>query len=123
MLFAIILFFTSMPAWAATDLETAVAKDISGLIDDTVNEGEQTATLIHKNGEPQVRCTVSVQRLNPKLRWAFCRVDFKVEYEDQSDIRECKLLYSFDPKKVLSSLERSGNSFQDCIESLGESIE
>lgn len=111
------------PAVAAEPtLEESVANHIQALVWDTVNEGSQIAKVIYEGGKPSVNCKISNVKGAIGKKWAFCRVDFKVTFEDLEDVaeRQCKLLFSFDPAKGAKSLERNEDSIADCLEALSE---
>lgn len=115
--------FLSPIAYAnALDLSELVARDIQGLLNDTVNEGDQTAHVIYEAGKAQVSCRLSPVKGSANEQWAFCKVGFEVRYEDQEETRSCGLLYRAKGEGAGLSLERTGDSFSDCIESLGESL-
>lgn len=121
--FAILSLCASPNALAAT-LEQLVATDAQALVDDTVNEGEQTAHVVYERELPKVACKVSAARKAPARKWALCRVSFEVRYEDLETERECKLLYSFAPKRIARTLSREPNEMvATCLENLSESIE
>lgn len=104
-------------------LEEAVARNIQALIEDTVNEGEQTAYVIKKNGKYEVDCSISNNKKSKNLKWAYCKVDFLVTYEEMKEARTCGLLYSFQPKNIENTLVRGNEeSFADCVEYLAESF-
>lgn len=116
---------THAHAYAPTPtLEQLVASDIQAVVDDTVNEGDQTAHVIYNRSKPQVVCKISNSKTSPKQKWAFCRVAFLVQYEEASETRECKLLYSFEPKRLAQSFKRGSEDLQmRCLEDLSEGIE
>ena len=122
---ALILALFTSPAQATTpSVEQLVAWDIGALLSDTVNEGDQTAHVIVKNGKPDVTCKYSPVKGSETARWAFCRVNFLVKYEDLQTERQCPLLYRFDPPAKGFTVERAKEElFDSCIEALGESIE
>jgi len=106
-----------------SSLEQEVANDIQALVSDTVNEGSQDAQVIYEGDTPSVECKVSNAKDRIGVKWAFCRVDFRVTFEDLEDVaeRQCKLLYSFDPAQVAKTLERANEDLiQDCMETLSE---
>lgn len=104
------------------DLKEAVANDIEALAWDTVNEGAQTATVIWQGKEPSVGCKISNNKKETGKYWAFCFVDFKVEFEYSEDKsqRTCDLLYSYDPANVRESLTADEDKEMQCLEWLGE---
>jgi hypothetical protein len=111
------------PAFAAEpSLEEAVANHIQALAWDTVNEGSQNAQVIYDGGKPSVSCKLSNVKGSAGKKWAFCRVDFKVTFDDLEDAaeRQCKLLFSYEPAKGVRSLEREEDSIADCLETLSE---
>lgn len=120
----ILCLFTSPAEATVPSVEQLVARDISALLSDTVNEGDQTAHVIEKNGKPDVTCKYSPVKNSETARWAFCRVNFLVKYEDLSTERQCSLLYRLDPPAKGFTVERAKEElFDACIETLGESIE
>lgn len=107
---------------AAPTLEESVANDISALLSDTVNEGDQQAHVAETDGKPVVSCRVSNAREHGK-KWAFCKVLFDLTYEGSKGQRECHLLYSFVPGELPASLVADQAKEDECIEALSESIE
>lgn len=105
------------------ELKKLVANDIEALAWDTVNEGSQTATVIWRGDEPHVSCKISNNKTEAGKYWAFCFVDFKVEFEYSEDKAErtCDLLYSYDPANMRSSLVADEDKEMQCLEYLGES--
>jgi hypothetical protein len=122
------LIFASAAVFAAQletplQLRQAVADDIQGLLDDTVNEGEQTAEVVQAENGPDVQCRISDNRQQPGFKWAFCTVRFEVQWEDDSAFRRCGLLYTFNPGWISKSLDRGDDeSFDSCLEDLSESL-
>lgn len=121
-LFLLFLLANSVASPAELSLEQAVANQIQALVWDTVNEGAQNAQVIYEEGKASVSCKLSNVKNFPEKKWAFCRVDFKVTFEDLEDVaeRQCKLLFSYEPAKGMSSLERDEDSIADCLETLSE---
>jgi hypothetical protein len=118
-------------AWANTSrassiveyVEKFVATDIQRYVDDTVNEGEQTATVVRSDGESAASCRITPVKKDPKSQWAFCKVQFEVSFEDLSDIRQCSLLYKVTQAKTKLAIERGANKlFSSCVERLSESL-
>jgi hypothetical protein len=117
--------FALNPAFAAEPtLEEAVANHIQALVWDTVNEGSQNAQVIYEGGVPSVSCKLSNVKGSTDKKWAFCRVDFKVTFDDLEDVaeRQCKLLFSYEPAQGVKSLERDEDSIADCLETLSEGL-
>jgi|GEM_PF-5680382 len=122
-----LFFIFAFPLWVfaapLVGVEKFVAYDIQALLDDTVNEGDQTARVIYEGEEPKVSCRLSRHRVDPKLKWAFCKVQFTVQFEEDSTERECNLLYSFDPAQPGESLSRGREDlFDTCMENLSEGL-
>lgn len=120
---ALLALSTSPSLAAPTSLEQEVANDIEALVGDTVNEGSQNAQVIYVGDKPSVDCKISNAKEEIGKKWAFCRVDFRVTFEDLEDVveRQCKLLYSFDPAQIAKTLERVNDDLiQDCMETLSE---
>lgn len=123
-IFLMIVGFNSISyASSIDDIIDIVIEDIEGLIGDTVNEGDQTAHVIYKRGRPEAECSISNNKKIPSKKWLFCKVNFKVKYEDQQEVRSCKLLYAVNLSNAKASLERGPEDFfTKCIENLSESI-
>jgi hypothetical protein len=104
-------------------LRQAVADDIQGLLDDTVNEGYGTAEVLEGQDGPAVECKISGNLKEPGLKWAYCTVSFEVTWEDDSAFRDCGLLYKYDPASISKSLERGDDeTFDSCLENLSEGL-
>lgn len=104
-------------------VEKFVETDIQSYVDDTVNEGEQTATLVQSEGQSAASCRITKVKNNPKSQWAFCKVQFEVSFEDLSDVRECSLLYKVTQAKTTLAIARGANKFfSSCVELLTESL-
>lgn len=124
LILALTLCASSLAHAAPDSLEELVARDIQGLVDDTVNEGEQTAYVVYEREQPLVECKLSNSRQQPGYKWAFCRVAFRVRYESAQEMRTCHLLYTFHPNDLRRSLRIGDEDTEmDCVEYLGESIE
>lgn len=122
---AVALLSSPLAQAAPMTLEQAVAQNIQGLVDDTVNEGGQSAYVIYNRSQPAVSCKSGPSKRSPSETWAFCKIDFKVKDESGAKtIRECGLLYSFNPQNIEATLRRGQDKFFDtCLENLSESID
>lgn len=125
-LFLLLSLLAVSPAAAAElSLEQAVANHIQALVWDTVNEGSQNAQVIYEGDKPSVSCKISDAKGSAGKKWAFCRVDFKVTFDDLEDVaeRQCKLLFSYEPAQGMKSLDRANEDLvSDCLEALSEGL-
>lgn len=121
-LLALALLTLTAQAAGTDSLPRLVANDIQGLVSDTVNEGEQTAHVIYNGEIPRVNCRVTASKQKANEQWAFCKVEFTVNYEESSAERECGLLYRVEEKAGALTIERH-RFFEECVETLSESID
>ena len=118
------IFSLATPAPVPT-LLLSVARHLQALADDTVNEGAQNAQVVFEGAVPAVSCKVSDVKNQPGVKWAFCKVQFEVSFEDSEETvqRECNVLFSFNPARVNQFgpvLERNEDHIADCLETLSE---
>lgn len=118
---ALALLLISVKSEAAlidNSLKGHVIYDLEGIISDTINEGEQTADLLRKS----VTCKPVTK--DGQFFLASCSIDFKVSYEELTEIRNCEIRYHY--KGTLAQVEVY-ESFEDdidaCLQDLNESIE
>lgn len=116
-LLGLLFLFGFNSAAAPITVERLVMADIQALLDDTVNEGDQTARALH------AACEISNARQGSR-KWALCRVDFTVVYEGASTERACNLLYSFKSNDLEADFKRGPRRYFDvCLENLSDSLE
>ncbi len=112
---------TKLSAQKMGAVKKAVASDIDALVSDTVNEGENEAHVLYKNGAPAVQCTQKILS-GRDTSLLFCKVEFRVKpYMAGWTKRECDLTYVFYPSRKFPTIARAnGPSFNQCTELLSE---